>query len=61
MNIRMGDSKIDGEPHGTPIINVKVQVSRIGKQIFEVPSDIVDVDDRVTDCTGDHCKLSEYV
>jgi len=43
------------------MINVKIDVETIGNVTFEVPDDIVNVDNAFDACNGRHCSLAEYV
>lgn len=61
MSLQMGNAALLGQKEHHPMINIKVDVSGIGRVTYEVPSDIVDVADALADCKGHHCNLSEFV
>lgn len=61
MVLKLGDTSSSGKVAKTPMINLKVVIHTIGHFVFEVPQDIVNVNDQFTNCTGNFCKLSDFV
>lgn len=63
LSLQMGDSSYSDEKleRALPIINVQVSIVEGDQNVYTVPAELVDVQDKLKCKNNTRCKLSEYV